>query len=243
MIVSWPEEFDRWLADVDQAGGRLAEVTMAMLQALTDLLSRPTQPTATFAPVRQRTRHELWRVSHPYLNARLVCWFADNRNVLVLFFGFERSSGQAAFWAEAVEKSEALVDAWLRQASGEAADADGGGPPVTVFCKGNARVRRAATRANRADAVVRSRGIMAEADRAYAMGVAALRQAAMFTQDDIVREAAGVRATSASSAAGLPADFLLTTLNAYLQAVGGHARIRVVFDDGRDIELDLGNLR
>jgi hypothetical protein len=40
-----------------------------------------------------------------------------------------------------------------------------------------------------------------------------------------------------------PHDLLLSTLNAYLEAVGGHARMIVRFDSGQEVELDLSGLR
>ena len=39
-----------------------------------------------------------------------------------------------------------------------------------------------------------------------------------------------------------PHDLLLSTLNAYLQAVGGHARVIVQFADGHEVDLDLSAL-
>ncbi len=37
-------------------------------------------------------------------------------------------------------------------------------------------------------------------------------------------------------------DLLLSTLNAYLEAVGGHASVIVRFADGHEAELDLSQL-
>ena len=48
MIVDWPEEFDCWLTNVEERGGRLLATTVAMLQALTDLPAKPTEESATF---------------------------------------------------------------------------------------------------------------------------------------------------------------------------------------------------
>jgi len=49
------------------------------------------------------------------------------------------------------------------------------------FVPGNDRIRQLAQRPNIADQVVQARAGMAEADGTYAMGLAALRQAAEFT--------------------------------------------------------------
>jgi hypothetical protein len=40
-----------------------------------------------------------------------------------------------------------------------------------------------------------------------------------------------------------PHDMLLSTLNAYLEAVGGHARMIVRFDGGEHVTLDLAEFR
>jgi hypothetical protein len=39
-----------------------------------------------------------------------------------------------------------------------------------------------------------------------------------------------------------PHDLLLSTLNAYLEALGGHATVIVRFADGREAQLDLSQL-
>jgi len=39
-----------------------------------------------------------------------------------------------------------------------------------------------------------------------------------------------------------PHDLLLSTLNAYLEAVGGHATVIVRFADGHEARLDLSQL-
>ena len=76
---------------------------------------------------------------------------------------------------------------------------------------------------------------MEDADRTYAMGLAALRQAADLTQVELARKL-GV-SQAAVSRIEQPHDLLLSTLNAYLQAVGGHARVIVQFADGHEVDL------
>src|ERR1035438_4413098 len=55
------------------------------------------------------------------------------------------------------------------------------------FIRGNDRISELAQRADIADGVTRVRAEMAEADRTYAMGLAALRQAADLTQVELAR--------------------------------------------------------
>jgi hypothetical protein len=62
----------------DEQGGKLLTVAVALLQALNDLPARPDEESPTFKRVRQATRHELWRVAHPYdpdVAVRIICWF------------------------------------------------------------------------------------------------------------------------------------------------------------------------
>ena len=106
-----------------------------------------------------------------------------------------------------------------------------------TFIRGNERIERLAQRPDLADDVARVLRDMEDADRAYAMGLAALRQAADLTQVELARKL-GV-SQAAVSRIEQPHDLLLSTLNAYLQAVGGHARVIVQFADGHEVDLDL----
>ena len=81
---------------------------------------------------------------------------------------------------------------------------------------------------------------MAGADRANAIGLAALRQAAELTQVELARRMGVTQA--AISRMEQPHDLLLSTLNAYLEAVGGRAIMIVRFADGHEAQLDLSQL-
>ena len=107
------------------------------------------------------------------------------------------------------------------------------------FVRGNDRIKRLSERADIADDVARVRRGMAEADDAYARGLAALRKAAALTQVELARKL-GV-SQAAVSRMEQPHDMLLSTLNAYLEAIGGHATLVVHFDGGDDVELDLSS--
>ena len=109
-----------------------------------------------------------------------------------------------------------------------------------TFIRGNERIERLAERPDLAEDVARVRRDMEDADRTYAMGLAALRQAADLTQVELARKL-GV-SQAAVSRIEQPHDLLLSTLNAYLQAVGGHARVIVQFADGHEVDLDLSAL-
>jgi DNA-binding transcriptional regulator YiaG len=108
------------------------------------------------------------------------------------------------------------------------------------FIRGNDRINQLAQRPDIAAEVARVRADMAEADRTYAMGLAALRQAAELTQVELARRLGVTQA--AISRMEQPHDLLLSTLNAYLQAIGGTARMIVSFADGHETTLDLSQL-
>ena len=108
------------------------------------------------------------------------------------------------------------------------------------FIRGNDRINQLAQRPDIAADVAEIRAGMAEADRTYAMGLAALRQAAELTQVELARRLGVTQA--AISRMEQPHDLLLSTLNSYLQAIGGTASMIVRFADGHEAVLDLGQL-
>ena len=108
------------------------------------------------------------------------------------------------------------------------------------FIRGNDRLRQLAKRPDLAEGVAQVRADMEDADRTYAMGLAALRQAAELTQVELAKKMGVTQA--AISRVEQPHDLLLSTLNAYLEAVGGHATMIVRFADGHETQLDLSQL-
>ncbi len=108
------------------------------------------------------------------------------------------------------------------------------------FIRGDDRIGQLARRPDIAAKVAEVRAGMAEADRTYAMGLAALRQAAELTQVELARRMGVTQA--AISRVEQPHDLLLSTLNSYLQAIGGTARMIVSFADGHEATLDLSQL-
>ena len=121
MIVDWTDEFDRWLTQAEEQGGRRLAVAVALLQALMDLPARPVEESPTFKRVRQARRHELWRVAHPFdseVAVRIICWFPADDHVVLALIGFDKKTIGDVFYASAATRAEALVDAWLRQQGG-----------------------------------------------------------------------------------------------------------------------------
>jgi len=107
-----------------------------------------------------------------------------------------------------------------------------------TFVPGDERVRRLRQQPGLAEEVASARRDMREADRAHAMGLSAIRRAADLTQTELAEQLGISQAAVAKTEQRH--DLLLSTLNAYLEAIGGHMRIIVSFDGGGEVELDLG---
>lgn len=237
MIVDWTDEFDRWLTNAEEQGGKLLEVAVALLQALNDLPAKPDEESPTFKRVRQARRHELWRVARPYdpdVAVRIICWFpANDQIVLALVGSTRRRSGTCSTPArQHAERPSSMPGCARREVLMT---------EEVKFIRGNDRINQLAQRPDITDGVTRVRAEMAEADRTYAMGLAALRQAAELTQAELARRIGVTQA--AISRIEQPHDLLLSTLNSYLGAIGGRASVIVTFADGHETTLDLSQLR
>lgn len=88
-----------------------------------------------------------------------------------------------------------------------------------------------------AAAVARYREEREQADRSYAMGLAAVRKAFNLTQVELARRL-GVSQAAVTKLEHQD-DMLLSTLRSYMGTL--HGKVRLVIDfDGEEIELDLG---
>jgi DNA-binding transcriptional regulator YiaG len=114
------------------------------------------------------------------------------------------------------------------------------GRDTETFIAGDERVRRLRQKPGLAEDVALAREEMREADRVHAMGLAAIRRAADLTQTGLARSLGVSQAAVAKTEQRH--DLLLSTLNTYLAAIGGHMRIIVSFDGGGEVELDLRQL-
>lgn len=108
--------------------------------------------------------------------------------------------------------------------------------PAKTFVRGNARLERMLAAPGMAEAVAGAQQRMHQADRAHAMGLAALRNAFELTQTELARQL-GVSQTSVAKIEHR-SDMLLSTLTGYVAALGGRIRLVVEFDDG-EIEIEL----
>ena len=114
-----------------------------------------------------------------------------------------------------------------------------GDPTDVAFVRGNDRLARMLAKPGMKEAVAARRRKMRDADRAHAMGLAALRKAAELTQTELA-EALGI-SQAAVAKTEQREDLLLSTLNAYIEALGGRAHIVISFN-GEEVDLDLGAL-
>jgi DNA-binding transcriptional regulator YiaG len=115
-----------------------------------------------------------------------------------------------------------------------------GDPTDVTFVRGNERLSRMLAKPGMQEAVAARRAKMRDTDRAHAMGLAALRKAAELTQTELAQTLGVSQAAVAKTEQR--EDLLLSTLNAYIEALGGQAHIVITFN-GEEIELDLGALR
>jgi len=116
VILDWPEDFDRWLTAIEEVGGVVEQVTLALLEELAQLDGEPTEESATFKRVRQARRHRLWRISHPYepdIAIRILFWFESDLLVVALV-GFNKAKLGDVWYTSAAVRAEALVDQWRR---------------------------------------------------------------------------------------------------------------------------------
>ena len=113
-----------------------------------------------------------------------------------------------------------------------------GDPTDVAFVRGNDRLSRMLAKPGMQEAVATRRARLRDADRAHAMGLAALRKAAELTQTEL---ATALGISQAAVAKTEQREDLLSTLNAYIGAIGGQAHIVISFN-GEEIDLDLGAL-
>lgn len=91
-----------------------------------------------------------------------------------------------------------------------------------------------------ARAVAAAREALTDADREYAMGLGALRQALGLTQVELAKRLEVTQGNVAQIEKR--GDLLVSTLASYLHAIGGEVRIVVQFPGGHAIEVELDAL-
>lgn len=111
-------EMEVWLANVERDQGQLHLRALALLDYLLELPARPMEETKTLMRVRQARRHEIWRLAHPYdpdVAVRILCWFPDERSVVVALIAGDKKKIGDDWYDSATPRAEAAVDQWLRE--------------------------------------------------------------------------------------------------------------------------------
>jgi len=80
--------------------------------------ARPREESATLKRVRQATRHEIWRLAHPFdrrVAIRILCWFPDEETAVVALVGGDKAGISDLWYDSATVRAEAAVDQWMRE--------------------------------------------------------------------------------------------------------------------------------
>ncbi|MEU9891204.1 XRE family transcriptional regulator [Sphaerisporangium sp. NPDC051011] len=114
-------------------------------------------------------------------------------------------------------------------------------PTGPVFSRGNDRIDRLMADPEIAAEVAEIRKASEEMDRVYAMNLAVVRKAGQLTQVEVAKRL-GVNQSVVSRMENND-DMLLSTLVGYLTATGAEGVAIVMTINGREVKLDLEQLR
>lgn len=110
-------------ADETARGKRVLQILTYLLRRLEKVDGEPREETATFKKVRQSRVHQLWRVSHPYVDGiavRLICWFPPrSETVVVALFAGEKASMGDVFYDSVGTRADRLIELWKAESEDE----------------------------------------------------------------------------------------------------------------------------
>jgi DNA-binding transcriptional regulator YiaG len=189
--------------------------------------------------------------AHPYepdIAIKIFCWLESDRIVIVLVRFNKAKLGDLWYTSASEQKpcrpvvthTPIKYGRTVMTARAPASSSQPGDPTDVAFGRVNERLSRMLVKPGMREAVATRRAEMRDADRAHAMGLAALRKAAELTQTELA-EALGI-SQAAVAKTEQREDLLLSTLNAYIEALGGQAHIVITFN-GDEVDLNLGALR
>lgn len=125
VLIDWTAEFDGWLDRLESAaaqGGRIAGLQLdyidAQLEVLEELTGEPAEETAVLRRVRQSRKFPVWRVSHPFdpdVAVRLICWFPDDRHVVVVLFAGDKARMGDVFYSSVGVRADTAIEQWQRE--------------------------------------------------------------------------------------------------------------------------------
>lgn len=128
VLIDWTNEFDAYLTRMEAAAEKgdddrkrynLLVAELAMLQRLT---SAPVDDTPSLTRVRQSRRHQVWRLSHPYVEGiamRLIVWFPSDDQVVVALFAADKAHMGDVFYNSVGTRADAAIATWLNQTENE----------------------------------------------------------------------------------------------------------------------------
>ena len=123
MNIGWSREFDRQLDrledDTTDRGKRILDLLTFMLKRLRELDQIPDDDTAMIKRVRQSRKHQVWRMSHPYVEGialRLICWFPPRSDqiIVALFVGDKAAMGDV-FYDTVGTRADQTIERWLEE--------------------------------------------------------------------------------------------------------------------------------
>jgi len=111
-------EFGTWLDNIKKEGGARLGLAAALLSYVRDLPCPPTEDAKTLKRVRQCRRYPVWRLAHPYepgIAIRILCWFPDERTVVVALVGGDKGPIGDTWYSSAAPRAEAAIDQRRRE--------------------------------------------------------------------------------------------------------------------------------
>jgi hypothetical protein len=127
VLIDWSREFGDYLDRLEnqaEAGnersGEMLDLINAQLGLLQQLPGAPREETASLRRVQQSRKHEIWRVSHPYvegLAVRLIVWFPDDEpdTAVVALFAGEKARIGDVFYNSVGTRADAAIESWKYQ--------------------------------------------------------------------------------------------------------------------------------
>src|SRR5205814_5417089 len=104
--------------DEDPESRLRLEVALALLGVLRSLTAPPVEDSATLKRVRQCRRYPVWRLAHHYIPGvaiRILCWFPNDKTVVVALVGADKGPIGDIWYGSAAERAERAIERWRRE--------------------------------------------------------------------------------------------------------------------------------
>jgi hypothetical protein len=123
MLVDWTDEYQQWRDRLDIASEKgnadsqkQIDIADAQMEFLTELELEPEEESPTMMKIRQSGKYQLWRVSHRFISGiavRTVAWFPDDKTMVLVAIGAEKSSIGDLFYDSIAKRADAAIDRYL----------------------------------------------------------------------------------------------------------------------------------